>query len=281
MTEAGIAAHLTTGAFGRWLRVLPSCESTSDEAARWARGQAAGLPAAPEGAVVIAEAQSRGRGRLGRTWHSPPGESLYLSLVLRPAGRLSPEQAPPLTLLAAVAVAEAVEGLGAAPALKWPNDVLLDGRKVAGILTEMATSGAGIEHLVVGIGVNLDSRHFPAELAGRATSVALALGHPPEARIDRQAFAAALLGRLEAWYLDFLGAGGDGPARVVAAWRQRAHQLGQRIEVASGTETVRGKNLGPAHDGALELAGDNGTVRRVVAGEIAWPADGGSPAPTG
>ena len=242
---------------GRAERRLAVCASTNDEAAAWARA------GAPEGAVVIAEEQERGRGRLGRTWHSPRGENLYFSTVLRP--RIAPHLAPPLTLVAAVALAEAVAGAGADPELKWPNDVLLDGRKVAGILTEMATSGARIEHVIVGIGVNLETRRFPDELAARATSLALALALPPEEPVDREAFIAALCAALERWYLRFLD---EGTAPVVAAWRARARLFGRRVEIAGGGEPVRGVAEALDDDGALVVRSDDGTRVRVMAGEL-------------
>ena len=133
--------------------------------------------------MIAADAQTAGRGRLGRSWHSPPGDNLYLSLLLRPSR--APAEIPPLTLLAGAAVADAVAALGLSPRLKWPNDVqlvdrALDGgarrRKLAGILTEMVTAGAAVEHVVVGIGINVNGTDFPPDIADRATSVALALG---------------------------------------------------------------------------------------------------------
>lgn len=256
--EAQLPALLHTTRFGRAARILPTCTSTSDEAAAWAR--AASPERAPEGAVVIADEQSRGRGRLGRTWFSPPGESLYLTLVLRPT--LLPHKAPPLSLVAAVALAETVEALGLVPELKWPNDLLLGGRKLAGILTEMATSGAGIEHVLLGIGVNLHGTTFPDELAGRATSLALALSGVAPAR---NVFAASLLDHLEVWYDRFLTMGAP---VVVAAWKRRARRLGTRITVQSGNERLEGVAEDVDDEGALWLRRDDGTQVRVVAGEI-------------
>lgn len=260
---AALGALLHTRRFGRAARLLPTCASTSDEAGVWARAQ--GGERAPEGAVVIADAQTRGRGRLGRTWFSPPGESLYLTLLLRPT--LAPHRAPPLSLVAGVALAETIEALGLHPELKWPNDLLLDGRKVAGILTEMATSGSGIEHVLLGIGVNLHGIAFPDELAGRATSLALALAASSSAHAapSRDAFAASLLDHLEVWYDRFLAAG---PQVVVAAWKRRARRLGTRITVHSGNEHLEGLAEDVDDEGALWLRKDDGTRVRVVAGEI-------------
>ncbi|HEY2749156.1 MAG TPA: biotin--[acetyl-CoA-carboxylase] ligase, partial [Polyangia bacterium] len=155
LTADVVGARLTTAWLGRAWRHLPRVGSTNDEAAAWARA----ATAAPHGAVVVADAQDAGRGRLGRKWHSPQGESLYLSVVLRPP--LPPHRVPPLTLAAGIAVAEALVAYEVTPALKWPNDVQLDGKKVAGILTEMSADLDRVHHLVVGIGVNLNGRAFP------------------------------------------------------------------------------------------------------------------------
>jgi BirA family biotin operon repressor/biotin-[acetyl-CoA-carboxylase] ligase len=194
---------LETTWLGRAWRAVDVCGSTNDEAAAWARA------GGPTGAVVVADVQSRGRGRLGRAWHAAPGEALLFSTVLRPP--LAPPAMPPLTLAAGVALAEAVARLDIAPALKWPNDLLVDGRKAAGILTEMTCSGARVEHVVVGIGVNLNVAAFPDELAAIATS----LHHARSGEIDRAGFAALLCERLEAWHDRFVA---DGPGEVARAW---------------------------------------------------------------
>ena len=132
---------------------------------------------APEGTLIVAEAQSRGRGRLGRQWNSPPGTGLYVSLLLRPP--LPPTEMPQITLTTAVAAARALKRVtGVAPGIKWPNDLLLAGKKLGGILTEMETESEQIRHLVVGLGLNVDTRAFPEELAATATSLALGLGRP-------------------------------------------------------------------------------------------------------
>lgn len=255
-----VAPLLATRAFGRAWRHLPSCRSTNDEATAWARA------GAPHGAVVVAEAQSAGRGRFGRSWHSPPGENLYFSTVARP--RLGSRAAPPMTLVAAVALAETVAAAGAAPELKWPNDVLLDGKKCAGILCELTARPAGeggepeVDFLVIGIGVNLNGREFPSELQERATSLALATSAP----IDRAAFAASLCARLERWHDALVS---DGPAPVTAAWKRYARLFGRRITVDNGRSRTTGVAEDLAADGALLVRGDDGQLHRIVAGEIA------------
>jgi BirA family biotin operon repressor/biotin-[acetyl-CoA-carboxylase] ligase len=186
-----------------------------------------------------------------------------LSVVLRPP--LPPHRVPPLTLAAGVAVAEAlVDALaaaGVAPALKWPNDVQLDGKKVAGILTEMSADVDHVHHLVVGIGVNLNARAFPDELAAIATSVAVARGEP----LGRAEFAAALCARLEYWFDRFIA---DGAPAIVAAWKQHARCFGRRVRVTAGRDVIEGVAEDLDDDGALRLRADDGRVVRIVAGEV-------------
>src|SRR5581483_2965854 len=184
---AELAPHLT----GRWRRIEWRAEIDSTQ--RLARDLA--RAGAEEGTCVVAEAQSAGRGRLGRTWHSPPGTNLYCSVVLRPP--LAPAAVPQLALVAGVAVAAAVaETTTLSAEIKWPNDVLVGGRKVAGILTELEAELERVRFVIVGIGVNLNTTAFPAELAERATSLALASGRP----VDRAAFTGRLLAALEERY---------------------------------------------------------------------------------
>ncbi len=259
LTADVVAPRLTTAWLGRAWRHHAIVGSTNDEAAAWARA----TPGAPAGAVVVADAQDHGRGRLGRRWHSPPGESLYLSVVLRPP--LPPHRVPPLTLAAGVAVAEALLAFDVTPALKWPNDVQLDGRKVAGILTEMSADLDRVHHLVVGIGVNLNTSAFPDELAGIATSVALARGGGEPARVARAEFAALLCGRLENWFNQFVA---EGAAPVVAAWKQHARFFGRRVHVTAGRDQLDGVAEDLEDDGALRLRLDDGRAVRVVAGEV-------------
>jgi BirA family biotin operon repressor/biotin-[acetyl-CoA-carboxylase] ligase len=253
LDAAVVQPRLVTHWLGRAWRHLPTTGSTNDEAAAWARA------GAPAGAVVVADAQTRGRGRLGRRWHSPPGASLYFSVVLRPP--LPPHRVPPLTLAAGVAVAEALTALDITPQLKWPNDVLLDGKKVAGILTEMSSDLDRVHHVVVGIGVNLNTRDFPEELAAIATSAALVRGLP----VVRADFAAALCARLEHWVDRFVA---EGASVVATAWKQHARIFGRRVRVTAGRDVIEGVAEDLDDDGALRLRLDDGRTTRVIAGEV-------------
>jgi BirA family biotin operon repressor/biotin-[acetyl-CoA-carboxylase] ligase len=226
--------------------------------------QAVAFTLAADGAadrtVVIAEAQSAGRGRRGRTWHDEPGASLLTSIILRP--HLAPTRLPMLSLVAGIAVAEALERVaGLAPRLKWPNDVLVDGRKLAGILLESrigaASIDAGAPLVVLGIGVNLAQRRFPAELADRATSVGLASGR----RVEPEALLGPLLEALDAWRARLETAGA---APIRERWRSLADTLGRRVSI----DGVAGIAADVDEDGALIVV-DGPTRHRVIAGEVA------------
>jgi BirA family biotin operon repressor/biotin-[acetyl-CoA-carboxylase] ligase len=215
---------------------------------------------APEGTAVVAEAQSAGRGREGRSWSSPPG-NLFLSVLLRPA--LPPEALPALPLLAGVALAEAAAGYGVAARLKWPNDVLVGERKLGGILVEASSSGSGLEFVVAGVGLNLvvDPLELPDELRSSVTSIRAETG----AKIEPFAAARAVLTRLRVWY-DRLSR--DGASPVLAAWRSAAVPWwGERVEVQSAGTRVEGVARDIDASGALLLETDDGATLRVLSGD--------------
>jgi len=226
-----------------------------------------GRAGAPHGAAVVAEGQTAGRGRLGRSFFSPPNQNLYTSIVLRPEVLVS--EAPMLILAAGVAVAESVAAFvddDAAVSLKWPNDVLLGGLKTSGILLELAAEDTRVDFVVMGIGVNLnvDRRTFPDEFRHLATSLSSHLGRP----VDRIAFTRHLFGRLED-VLDRHAAGGFDAIRP--RFERRFHMRGDTVEVRGvgrpDEAVLRGVVRGLAADGALELETPAG-VRRVLAGDV-------------
>lgn len=241
-----------SGWLGRLDLSLERCGSTNDEAARLAAG------GAPHGTVVSAGEQSAGRGRLGRAWSSPRGH-LYLSVLLRPA--LRPAEVPPITLAAGVAVAETAAALGARPELKWPNDVLCGGKKLAGVLTEMASRGGAVEHVVVGVGLDLAGEH-PAELDAIATTLEREAGRA----IDPRAARARLLVELERWLGAYLA---GGVAAIAPTWLGHARLEGRRIRASGADGGFEGRAVGLAPDGRLELVGDRGDHYYVSAGEVA------------
>ena len=214
---------------------------------------------AADGTVVMADTQTAGRGRRGRVWHDAPGDSLLVSIVVRP--RLNVADLPKLSFAAAVAVAEAVEATtGLDARLKWPNDVLIDGRKLAGILLESRVVAAPI--VVVGIGVNLRQRTFPRELAEIATSVDLAGGRA----VEREELLEAVLDAFDRWRTRLEN---EGFAPVRARWLALADTIGRAVTVGEHA----GVAVDLAEDGALVLR-QAGGLRRVVAGELAGPHPG-------
>jgi BirA family biotin operon repressor/biotin-[acetyl-CoA-carboxylase] ligase len=230
---------------------LVECGSTNDEAARLARA------GAPHGTVVIALAQRAGRGRAGRAWASPPGLGLYLSAVMRPP--LPVALVPPITLAIGVGVCEAAREAGAPAHLKWPNDVLVGPRKLAGVLVEAQSQGARLEAAIAGIGCNLAGEP-PAEVAGRAITLATAVG----AAVDRERFLASLLVHVERWVDRYLGAG---LPVIAAAWRARmAPGLWARAAVDGAP--VEGELVGLQDDGAVELRDAAGALHRIRSGDV-------------
>lgn len=253
-----LASHLRTRFVGRPLYFFPALDSTNTYAARLAR------EGAPEGTVVIADMQTGGKGRLGRTWVSPPHVNLYLSLILRPP--VSIATAPSINLLAGVAVAETIASVcGLAPSIKWPNDVLVNGKKVCGILAEMQASARTLEAVILGIGVNINAplSAFPEALRDKASSLLLVSGR----QIERSLLTAALLTSLEKFYVLWLQ---QGFSAVRADWeRYAADWLGKTITVAAAEGTVTGVVLGLDADGALLVRTEaEATPRRLLAGDV-------------
>lgn len=251
-----IHANLRSLVIGRVLEVLPEIGSTND------RVMAAGQGGTAEGFCVLADRQTAGRGRLARAWASPSGVGLYTSILLRPKAPLS--SLPLLTLVAGLAVADAIQEVAAlTPRLKWPNDVWLDGRKVAGILTELATNGSSARCAVVGIGVNVNhcADDFPPELRSGATSLFQQGGR----RIARGILAAAIYNGLDNWYALFCQ---DRRESILEAGRLRSATLGRPVQVLAGTEEWQGDAVDLDPDGALLVRDETGALRRVVAGDV-------------
>ena len=230
--------------------------STMDVAAALAqRGE-------PHGSMVLAEEQTAGRGRLGRSWYSARSAGIYFSIVLRP--RLPAARAPVLTLAAGLAVADAVSELVGRPAdLRWPNDVLIEGRKCSGILPEMTAEAESVRHIVLGIGLNVNQREFPGELAGEATSLARTDGR----HFSRAEALAALLRALDRRYRQLLDAGS---AAILADFEQRSSFARNRrvlVENESGSFTGATQGL-DACGFLLVRREDTGTIEPVLAGTV-------------
>lgn len=255
LTPLEVGPLLGTRELGRVLHFAESLPSTNARAFELASAGAA------HGEVVIAEEQTAGRGRRGRAWASPAGKNLYLSVVLRP--ELAPQRAPELTLVAAVALAQTIADSGLEAKIKWPNDVQLGGKKVAGILTELSSEPERVHFVVLGMGVNLNAApaDFPPEVAELATSLAAVRGVP----VPRALFAAALLTRLEQW-LEVHAQEGFSPVR--AAWKGRSSTLGHEVLVRTERTELRGLAEDVDESGALLVRDAQGTVHQVLAGDV-------------
>jgi BirA family biotin operon repressor/biotin-[acetyl-CoA-carboxylase] ligase len=231
-----------------------SLPSTNDLARELAEQGAA------EGVTILAREQTRGRGRQGRAWVSPPGEGLYGSFILRPP--VEPARATIITLAAAIAVAETLAlDYAVAVDIKWPNDIHARGKKVCGILIESSIEKGKLDYAVLGVGVNLGQRQFPGELQEIATSLVIESGQ----RITPDEFAAPLLKRLEEWYRIALRQ----PASIIARWQAlSSYAEGCAVRVENGGSAIEGITRGLAPSGALIVETANGERREVVAGEI-------------
>jgi len=215
----------------------------------------------PEGTLVVAESQTKGRGRRGRKWFSPPGGGIYLSMLLRP--KVAPHQAYKITLMTAVAVAEAV--LAMLPSLnvkiKWPNDILVDGKKMAGILTEISTDMDVVDFIVVGLGLNVNIDSFPEELEGQATSVSMCT----KGSFPRSALIRAYLQYFEKYY----GIFGKGGFNVIMhRWRELSDIIGQDVMVDIMGEKHVGEATDVDDEGVLILKDSRGVVQRIFSGDV-------------
>lgn len=213
----------------------------------------------PEGVCVIAREQTAGRGRQGRSWSSPPGEGLYLSLILRP--RISAVESAVITLAAAVAVAETLKlDFQVSADIKWPNDILASGRKVCGILVESAIESGHLQYAVMGIGINVAQRHFPGELGETATSLSIETGRT----VSSEELLKPLLKRLEYWCTATTK-----HDLVIARWEELssyARNCPVRIESSDGS--LEGVTRGLTPKGALIVELSNGETREIVSGEV-------------
>ena len=249
---------LRTKWMGKKIHYFNTIDSTNSTAYQLA------LKGAKEGEVVIAESQEKGRGRLGRQWVSPPFLNLYLSVILRP--KIPPHQATLITLMAAVATADAIKKYTRlTPSIKWPNDLLLRKRKVAGLLNEIHSETDRIHFVILGMGINLnmDEEGFPKEIRARATSLKRETGRP----VSRKTFVSLLLEELERWYGIFLKERGS---PLLKAWKARAQIEGRRVRITSFGEVLTGRAVDVDSDGALILMMGDGKRKRVVAGDIEY-----------
>ena len=255
MAPLEVRKQLDCRVLGREVYCFAEVGSTQDEAFRMAQ------KGAPEGTLVIAEQQVGGRGRVGRAFFSPPG-GLWFSFILRP--QLRPQLCLPLSLMAGVAVSEAVREFTGLPAvLKWPNDVLVGGKKVVGILAELVAETDVVRFVICGIGVNanISREAFPVELSPIATSLSLELGRA----VPLTRLLCRIVESLDRRYTDFLA---RGPEYILDAWRRSPNVLGVRVRVTLAGEVIQGTALDLDEEGALLVKTDGGSVKRVTVGDV-------------
>lgn len=246
---------LNTDVFGKRYVYMDTIESTNLEARRLAN------QGAEEGTVVVTEEQAAGRGRLSRGWYSPFGKGLWFSLILRPD--FLPSEASKCTLMAAVALTKAFHKMGLVDAgIKWPNDILVNGRKLVGILTEMSGSMEEISYIVMGIGINVKTKQeeLPEEIKHIATSLLM-----EGIDIERTEAFKIVLEELEHQYYEVLDRGFE---ETLQEWRQLSVTLGQEIEVRTPGDTYEGIALDIDEDGNLLVKTMNGDIERIIAGDI-------------
>ncbi len=256
LLPAEIQSHLKTDFMGREIIYRPEVESTNSLAKSLA------VRGAPAGTIVVAESQAAGKGRKGRVWFSPPGAGIYVSMILRPHFSLA--EATKFTLLTGVALAETLLCLlPGRVEIKWPNDVLVDGRKIAGILIEISTEIDRIDYMVVGVGVNVNLKRqdFPPELKKIATSLRAETGK----YFSRAAILADFLAAFEKYYGVFQD---FGFAPVLARWKRLSNILEKEVQVSLLGSTIAGRVSGIDRDGALLIRGRRGCVQRILSGDM-------------
>ncbi|HEU5138901.1 MAG TPA: biotin--[acetyl-CoA-carboxylase] ligase [Bacillales bacterium] len=260
LSEAEIQSGLETDTLGRTVQYEDSVKSTQEVAHHLAR------QGAKEGTIVVADEQTGGRGRLGRPWHSPKGTGIWVSMILRP--RIPPQQAPQLTLLAAVGV---VKGIRAATGLecdiKWPNDILVHGKKLVGILTELQADPDQVNSVIVGMGMNVNVKEtdFPEELREIATSIRIQAGR----EVDRAEVLQQILKQTEILYQEYLR---EGFHLVKLLWESHAVSLGRVIQARTLQGTIVGNAVGLSDNGFLILEDDSGKRHEISSADIDLPS---------
>ena len=213
-----------------------------------------------EGMVIVAEEQTSGKGRLGRSWVSPKGTGIWMSVVLTPS--IQPIVAPRTTLIGAAAVYTALKDMGISTGIKWPNDIVINGKKICGILTEMNAEIERVNYVIMGIGINVNMESFPEEIKEKATSLKIELGN----KVDRKKLIANILNNLEDFYEDFKNTGDI--SRVIEICREGSLLINKEVRVVNGSNEVVCTVLDIDDEGELIVRYKDGTVSRVFSGEV-------------
>ncbi|MBS4191011.1 biotin--[acetyl-CoA-carboxylase] ligase [Bacillus sp. FJAT-49705] len=256
VTADEVRLGLPTKVLGRDIHYEETVDSTQKIAHRLANEDA------PEGTIIIAEEQLLGRGRMDRRWHSPKYTGIWMSVILRP--NIPPPKAPQLTLITAVAVVQAIEDFtGLSPQIKWPNDILINGKKVTGILTELQADADRITSIIIGIGINVNQKveEYPEDLRAIATSLSIEC----DKKLQRADLIKLILQKLEQLYFLYLEKGFY-PIKLL--WESYAISIGKYITARTITGSIHGKALGITEDGVLKVEDDSGKVHHIYSADI-------------
>ena len=254
LNETEVLNGLRTKTIGRSIAAFREIDSTNEEAKRRAQ------QGAPHGSVFVAERQLGGKGRLGRVWVSPPKTGLWFTILLRPEE--APSQVAGITLLTGLAVCRAIHGAtGCGAMIKWPNDIVIGGRKVCGILTEMSAEIDRVHYAVVGIGINVNNEDFPPELSVKATSLRMETGKP----VSRVHLLQRILEEFESPYDAYIEKGGP---FFLEDYKKRCVTLGRTVGAIRGREQIAGTAVDITPDGELVVRLKNGELLQINSGEV-------------
>ena len=255
IAEEEVASRLQTERMGRQIRYFSRIDSTNQYAKRIAE------EGAPDGTLIIADEQTAGKGRSGRTWVTPPAEAIAFTLLLRP--KLSPDRISMVTLVMGLAVTNAVNSLyGVSAGIKWPNDVVIKGRKLCGILTEMSAEVRQVNYIVIGVGINANLTSFPEEIREIATSLKLELGRD----INRAELIARVMAEFERLYAEFEAQGDLGA--VMQEYNELCLNAGSKVRVLDPNGEYTGTSRGINSMGELLVETEDGQMQEVYAGEV-------------
>ena len=255
IAEEEVASRLQTERMGRQIRYFSRIDSTNQYAKRIAE------EGAPDGTLIIADEQTAGKGRSGRTWVTPPAEAIAFTLLLRP--KLSPDRISMVTLVMGLAVTNAVNSLhGVSAGIKWPNDVVIKGRKLCGILTEMSAEVRQVNYIVIGVGINANLTSFPEEIREIATSLKLELGRD----INRAELIARVMAEFERLYAEFEAQGDLGA--VMQEYNELCLNAGSKVRVLDPNGEYTGTSRGINSMGELLVETEDGKMQEVYAGEV-------------
>jgi BirA family biotin operon repressor/biotin-[acetyl-CoA-carboxylase] ligase len=251
-----IHEDLKTKVMGRDVVFFDETDSTNIRAKDLAENGAV------EGTLVIAESQSKGRGRKGRSWHTDKGEGIFLSLILRP--KLTPSEVAIITLMTAVAMVEALKQVtDALPRIKWPNDLLINGKKICGILTELSTEMDAVNYIIVGLGININSKkeNFPEEIKDIATSLHMETGE----EYSRKDITKRFLESFEKYYNILNKRGFE---TILTAWKKNSDTIGRDVEIDIFDRQITGVVEDIESSGVLRVSTDDGRIERIISGDV-------------